>query len=121
MPVPRGHILIRFLRMVPPYLSNETAALPFARAKGLVEFGSAVYVDPPAGLDASGAQVVDAKASDNDGLPVEVVHKGGGYYVIGEDEDGVEVIVKGKDAALEAAARLAAPPDPDVGDDDPDD
>lgn len=113
--VPRGHILVRFLTMCPPYNPEETAALPYARSKSLVECGAALYVDPPAGVDAAGA-VKDNKPS----LPGGVTHKGGGYYVVGVDEDGNEIIVKGKEAALEAAALALDPATDDDSDPDPD-
>jgi len=117
MAVPRGHVLVTFVKMVPPFRVKEQAALPFERAEKLVKLGAALYVTPPPGRDAAGGPKVSKD------LPDGVRHKGGGYYVIGEDADGLEIVIKGRDEALEAFAALDVPdpnPDPDP-DPDPDD
>jgi len=110
MPLPRGHSLLKFVRMVPPFNAGETAALPYERANALVKMGAALFVNPPAGLDAAGAPA----PKESKELPEGIWHKGGGYYVIGVDSDGVDIIVKGRDEALEAFAALEDSP----GDDD---
>ena len=120
MPVPRGHVLLVFLEMVPPFNSGETAALPIERAACLVKAGRARYVDPPAGVDAAGTP----KDVKSEGVPDGVKHKGGGYFFIGfKDDDGNDIIVKGKKAAVKAHEALVAEavkskkdPDPDPND-----
>lgn len=112
MPVPRGHVLVRFTSMVPPFNTGEQAAMPFQRARQLVRIGSALYVDPPAGLSVDGAPVADPAQE----LPEGIVHKGGGYYEIGETgKDGEPVLVKGKAAALKRYTKLHGELDDDDG------
>ena len=104
--------MIRFTRMNPPYLANETALFDSAYAIKLAVKGVAVLLEPPVGFDEHGNREAEeliggfALADFDLAADREPKHVGGGRYEV------AGVRVKGKAKAKAIAKALADLPKP---------
>ncbi len=112
-----NELLVRFTRMNPPYLANETALFKSTYAVKLAIEGAAVLLDPPAGFDIHGNRKEVKGLEGFDLADFDLAADRGPKHIGGSVYEVAGVRVKGKakaKAVAEALADLPAPA-PDSG------
>lgn len=109
---------VRFTQMTAPYSAGETAGFERAYAFKLATSGAAVLVDPPAGYDEHGQELVELiEGYHPDDFDLSASrkpkHKGGGVYEVA----GVRVKGKAKAEAIASAVADLPTPEPEGGGD----